>query len=162
MILHFLNTTWSTWFFSCCGFVVKSQSNVALTNSVSLLLSLRKQESGDVVRSMDLPYVGEDEALSWYRCFNMHTEIFLPVTAQHNTPLLTFTHFKTVSLQLRAESLRMDVKDVIWGTLATFFLTLNLFSSSCTTQLEVVGFVTVTCEPQLLEILPVCLFFSPN
>lgn len=71
----------------------------------------RKQDSSDGVRSMDLPYVGEDEALSWYRRFNMHTEIFLPVTAQHNTPLLTLTHFKTVSLQLWTQSWEMDVKD---------------------------------------------------
>lgn len=49
---------------------------------------LRKQESGDGMKSMDLPYVGEDEALSWFRRFIMQDSFCLLATTQHDTPLL--------------------------------------------------------------------------
>ncbi len=64
---------------------------------------LRKQESGDGMRSMDLPYVGEDETLSWCRGFIMHAGICPPATTQHDAPLLTVLYWQPSPMYISQE-----------------------------------------------------------
>lgn len=56
------------------------------------------------MRSMDLPYVGEDEALSWCsRGFIMHASICLPATTQHDTPLHTVLYWQPTPMYISWE-----------------------------------------------------------
>lgn len=113
---------------------------------------LRKQESGDGMRSMDLPYVGEDEALSWCRGYIMHANICLPTTTQHNTPLLTVLYWQPtptyVSRKVDKCGIRQEkakIKDLLYFD--NHLLSLCSSFPSYKAQLGVVGLVTVIWEP---------------
>lgn len=112
---------------------------------------LRKQESGDGMRSMELPYVGEDEVLSWCSAEDKSEKKRKKNTPQHEAPLLTDFHGWLVAPPFLSLSLLGDEADAekTWEfrmecTLAT---TVKVFSPfllcvglPLKTELSTVGF----------------------